>query len=927
MGNCTRIHYYRVDLNKPMFRQSYGVLGEGDDDGDVFVFSLVRNGAVLALTSAVLVTGYFVRPDGNTVILKGEIADNKASITLPQSCYVKEGRSALAVKATIDGATTTIAMLDGFVRQTTTDAVVDPGTFYPSLEDLLNGNGGGSGGGGGGSVAVDATLTMAGMAADAKATGDKIAELSEEIAELKGEPAHEISGVFVEIEPEAGDTIYVTAQIQREANNSLDEKVLRLVQVNSKNLIDVSGLFGGVGTTVEKGGIAAVINADGTVTISGTNTSGSGVDVFKKSISAADRVILPPGDYCTHSDLRLQLYTADSAGKGVVAHGAFTIDAPCSVASAWINYSAGSTVDKTIPLGVFRGSEVPADGYLYSGITHAVTFESDVLSGTYDWNSGKLYSENGNAMGSYAPVSIVGLEGTNRLFTGFGIVTASTQKIDIDVETSESSEINVRDFGAKCDLVTDDTAAINNALANANGKRVVIDAPVKVVATGDYRGVINVPSNTVLEMRNGAYMQLAANSYQGAYIVYVNKAENVSLYNLHVKGDRFTHTGTEGSWGHGVYFVDAHNCYANKITVYNTWGDGVGFSASVATTKCSDITIGDIYVDGASRNGVHVGNIDNLYIGRIVSKNVNRANPEAGVDIEDNYGDAAMTNVYLGSIYTEGCTVGVSVCSWGWDRDNEDLLDYGIEIGSIVTDSYFEMFALKQFLRGYFRVGDLYCDGKGKQERGIYINANNNGSDIDVVFRSIKAVNYTGASPIEIVLTENSDGYDFRHIDATGMETGQYAVKFAESLDAVGLHACVKANVPIYCDHRSRIDLSGSDVVVDFSDFTVENGYKPSDSSGWVTNTFWATTYTNKAATNRIEISFPDGCPMRHVDMRFVCEAEKTMAVRHTAGFLPLPDVTLFETSTLGANLVVKPTDVGWAVISSNGFGNNAPTT
>ena len=54
-----------------------------------------------------------------------------------------------------------------------------------AVGDVLNGNVGGTGGGG--NITIDDTLTKAGAAADAKATGDRLTALSEEIEELKGE--------------------------------------------------------------------------------------------------------------------------------------------------------------------------------------------------------------------------------------------------------------------------------------------------------------------------------------------------------------------------------------------------------------------------------------------------------------------------------------------------------------------------------------------------------------------------------------------------------------------------------------------------------------------------------------------------------------------------------------------------------------------
>lgn len=52
-----------------------------------------------------------------------------------------------------------------------------------AVGDVLNGNVGGTGGGG--NITIDDTLTKAGAAADAKATGDRLTALSEEIVELK----------------------------------------------------------------------------------------------------------------------------------------------------------------------------------------------------------------------------------------------------------------------------------------------------------------------------------------------------------------------------------------------------------------------------------------------------------------------------------------------------------------------------------------------------------------------------------------------------------------------------------------------------------------------------------------------------------------------------------------------------------------------
>lgn len=138
MASITRNHIYTVDLNKPLTRQSCGILlAEGDNNGDCFSFALVRDGVIAALDSTAVVSAYMIRQDGSTVPVNGTYAWNTAIVTLPKACYAQEGHFALAVKVSMSGAMTTVAVLDGFIKNVTTDTVVDPGAVVPSLDDLL----------------------------------------------------------------------------------------------------------------------------------------------------------------------------------------------------------------------------------------------------------------------------------------------------------------------------------------------------------------------------------------------------------------------------------------------------------------------------------------------------------------------------------------------------------------------------------------------------------------------------------------------------------------------------------------------------------------------------------------------------------------------------------------------------------------------
>ena len=127
----------RVELTAGIIRDSLpAVIGEGDNIADRFGIEVYRNGAEVALT-AVNCQGYFIRPNGDTVVISGNINGNLAWVDLPEACYAYEGQFSLAIRMVGGGVTGTYRIVDGVVRKTTTDTIVDPGTVVPSLPELL----------------------------------------------------------------------------------------------------------------------------------------------------------------------------------------------------------------------------------------------------------------------------------------------------------------------------------------------------------------------------------------------------------------------------------------------------------------------------------------------------------------------------------------------------------------------------------------------------------------------------------------------------------------------------------------------------------------------------------------------------------------------------------------------------------------------
>lgn len=137
MAELYREEIVRVSLGDPLRLYSIGkVLATGDDRANRFGASVFKRGTAVSLDGA-KVTGYFMPPVGETLLLDGSASGNTAYVDLHAACYAQEGRFSLAVKVTSSGVTTTLCVFDGWIITTATDDVRDPGGIVPSLDDIL----------------------------------------------------------------------------------------------------------------------------------------------------------------------------------------------------------------------------------------------------------------------------------------------------------------------------------------------------------------------------------------------------------------------------------------------------------------------------------------------------------------------------------------------------------------------------------------------------------------------------------------------------------------------------------------------------------------------------------------------------------------------------------------------------------------------
>lgn len=141
MLDIMHVHALRVDLNDGLVqRKGFVLLGQGDEAADEFQIEIYKGG-VPAAGEATGATAYFIRPDGTTVILEGEVNTETGLVTvdLRAECYDYTGTYALTIKlGGTDGSTGVVSsavIIDGRILETLTSTVADPGSVW-SLDSI-----------------------------------------------------------------------------------------------------------------------------------------------------------------------------------------------------------------------------------------------------------------------------------------------------------------------------------------------------------------------------------------------------------------------------------------------------------------------------------------------------------------------------------------------------------------------------------------------------------------------------------------------------------------------------------------------------------------------------------------------------------------------------------------------------------------------
>ena len=207
-------------------------------------------------------------------------------------------------------------------------------------------------------------------------------------------------------------------------------------------------------------------------------------------------------------------------------------------------------------------------------------------------------------------------------------------------ELIKENEMNVRMFGAKGDGTTDDTLSIQTAL-NFSHNVIIKDGTYMVNAS---TGVIP-NSNSHIKIIN-ATLKAITNNLDSYNVLRIYNVENVVVEDGTIEGDRSTHTGETGEWGHCIVVRSSSNITLKNITLKNAWGDGL------YVVDSNDVNTYNIIADTNRRNGYSLISVENFSSNNDYILNTNGTAPESGVDIEPNEATEKIKNVVFNNLKT-----------------------------------------------------------------------------------------------------------------------------------------------------------------------------------------------------------------------------------------------------------------------------------
>lgn len=212
-------------------------------------------------------------------------------------------------------------------------------------------------------------------------------------------------------------------------------------------------------------------------------------------------------------------------------------------------------------------------------------------------------------------------------------------------------------FGLKGDGVTPDTAALQNALDTAAGRKLFLS---KQQGAFYLTGQLFVPGNIAIELEPGTIIQAVDTLKRTApyeRLIRIKNAKNVTITGNGAIIRMNKAAYTSGEQAHIFDISGSENVTIDNVSANDSGGDGFYVGAfEAAVPYCKNIVLKNCTANNNRRQGLSVISVDGLLVEGCRFTNTKGTAPQSGVDIEPNSPIELLKNIKFINCVAEGNT-------------------------------------------------------------------------------------------------------------------------------------------------------------------------------------------------------------------------------------------------------------------------------
>ena len=234
------------------------------------------------------------------------------------------------------------------------------------------------------------------------------------------------------------------------------------------------------------------------------------------------------------------------------------------------------------------------------------------------------------------------------------LLTVICAVIAVSAEENIPRILNVKDYGAVADGVTDDTPAINLASSELrDGDTLYFPAGTYLVrAHGEFSVIlIKEVKDALIVLDDQAVIQLdtvpddSLPQKNRHFVFNLRYCENVTFTGGTIYGDRLRYEGSAHcEQGYGIRLSDCRKVTVQNVEIAHMRGDGMWiFSDTYIDAEkgikgqCYDVTVDNCHIHDCFRNGITITSAVGCVISNTTIHDIKGTAPQAAVDIEAEY--------------------------------------------------------------------------------------------------------------------------------------------------------------------------------------------------------------------------------------------------------------------------------------------------